>query len=138
MSNPNGSQSYSEWVDNLNLDQKIDRCKEVCHEMQSRFPELKIVSGYVTLESRPDRLEDHWWLVADQGKIIDPTANQWTVPIVEYVDPNQLDAEPTGRCPVCYRICYDGDTHCSWDKFSINSLPAVPTFSSGTIRDTMP
>jgi len=106
---------YEEWIEKTTLEKKINRCKELCIEMNDIFPELRLCSGFVTLAARPKLLEDHWWLTTPDGEIVDPTANQWLCPIIDYIDTEEEDFEPTGRCQGngCNKLCYDDDEYCS-------------------------
>lgn len=75
------------------------KCKEVTEEMQTVFPELRIVKGMVTIfESNKDY--QHQWLVDIEGNIVDPTKRQW-VAIIEYKEIKDGDNKPIGKCYGC-------------------------------------
>lgn len=77
-------------------------CEEASKEMVEAFPELKRVCGFV---HTPNGKEEHWWCVTADGKVVDPTASQFSV-VFEYeilvlkrtADRNRV---PVGRCLDC-------------------------------------
>lgn len=82
-----------------------------------RFPSLRRVPGYYY--DRPDGWShgEHWWLVDQAGRIIDPTADQFpTREQGHYVayDP-RLHCLPKGKCPCCCASLYssEGQVPCS-------------------------
>jgi len=52
------------------------KCKEMSEDMIAKNPELKLVRGhyYCPIWNRD---EPHWWCVAPDGTIVDPTARQF-------------------------------------------------------------
>lgn len=91
---------YADWIRN-NFPSKQSAklsCLEATAFMKHEFPELTRVRGHVLvgIHFRP-----HWWLITEDGEIVDPTSHQWDEPISLY-DPLPNDAEePVGRCLEC-------------------------------------
>lgn len=73
------------------------RCQQASTEMQSAFPELRIVKGhvYTTWGKRA-----HWWLVTEQGDVVDPTAAQFPN-ILEYEEWRPGMEVRVGKCMNC-------------------------------------
>jgi hypothetical protein len=102
---------YSEWI-TKNITEAYGKCKEMAEEMAKIFPELTIVRGHYYCMVWGER--EHWWLVDEQGHIVDPTAAQFpTKGNGEYVPWDEGAPEPTGMCPNCGEYCYDGNYCCS-------------------------
>ena len=119
--------SYSEWIENYRAE-RAARCVHCgqgapcgrshtagfCHDAANAmakafFPKLRVARGFVS--GHP-----HWWCVAADGEIVDPTADQFSdlgidLVYVEY-DEGKHGPLPTGRCPDCGGYVYDGDTFC--------------------------
>ena len=74
------------------------KCAEATAEMAAEFPELRQVRGHamVELQDRP-----HWWLVAPDGEIVDPTARQWEAAPSMYCELPPDAEEPHGKCIEC-------------------------------------
>lgn len=100
---------YQEYIKALGLTQRTayGKCREVCDEMLKHFPELKLVGGYIYDASWGQR--GHWWLVDEQGTIIDPTLIQFPCPSGIYDAFGEDNPQPTGMCPNCGEYCYDGE-----------------------------
>jgi hypothetical protein len=84
------------------------RCAEGTLEARKAFPELARVRGHVRGRG------DHWWCVAPDGTIIDPTRAQWN-PIpdaedYEFLDESTADRLPIGKCPGCGGFRYQGSS----------------------------
>jgi hypothetical protein len=86
--------------------------------MKEKFPELRPCRGQVLLSNLWER--DHAWLVTPEGHIVDPTESQFKqeyysggAKIVMYYPRDESEPEPTGMCPNCGGLCYDGGTCCS-------------------------
>lgn len=91
---------YSDWISNKFPSKQSAKlkCLEATACMKHEFPELIRVRGHVLvgIHFRP-----HWWLITEDGEIVDPTSHQWDEPISLY-DPLPNDAEePVGRCLEC-------------------------------------
>ncbi len=52
-------------------------CGVFTREMQRRFPELTRVPGFYYPPDSEWSHGEHWWLEDAQGRVIDPTADQW-------------------------------------------------------------
>ena len=113
-------------------------CASATLEMVKAFPELKRVAGYATTALHY-RVQ-HWWCVAPDGSIVDPTVRQFQGLVPEY-EPWQPGMEvKVGRCMNCGDDIYrpvgslDGSMHmciCSdecgrlfneWQTGEINEL----------------
>lgn len=84
--------------------------------MQAAFPELKRVRGHYICPVWGER--EHWWLVAPDGSIVDPTRDQFpSRGEFEYVELPADAEEPIGMCANCGGYSYaskgGGDTVCS-------------------------
>ena len=103
--------AYATWI-TANVTNTYGRCKDVSEQMSAAFPELTLVRGYYYCWSWGERT--HWWLVDEQGEIVDPTAAQFpSKGTGEYVAWVEGSPEPTGMCPNCGGYVYDGNTCCS-------------------------
>lgn len=71
------SQEYKAWIeDRLAAGTRpLNKCEEWTIEMQAAFPELQRVRGYVFLSAGYER--PHWWLIDEDGAVVDPTHKQW-------------------------------------------------------------
>jgi len=96
--------SYKEWVAAYlsRVGDPLQKCAEATLEMQEAFPELRRVRGVVRMVLDPDgakRPWPHWWLVAPEGDIVDPTGEQFPGLIV-YEEADEEDPI-VGRCANC-------------------------------------
>ncbi len=98
-------QKYREWINYYYPTKESARlqCKQATIAMQEEFPELKRVRGNVQvgLSFRP-----HWWLVDNKGVIVDPTAHQWDIKVIEYYELPEDAEEPLGKCINCGELSY--------------------------------
>lgn len=110
--------SYAEWIEAFVSSQPSrfvrGKCDTATAKMVAAFPELRRVAGFVYCTWGR---EQHWWCVAPDGSIIDPTASQY-VAILEYEeldldDPEVCRTIPTGVCMDCGGDTYEGRTFCS-------------------------
>lgn len=102
---------YLHWIERNVPKDCLNLCGPMVSEMAEKFPELRKACGEVLISTgywRP-----HWWLVAPDGEIIDPTVAQFSSEyyglhtyVVEY---NEFDRQPTGKCPQCGEYCFDGE-----------------------------
>jgi len=107
---------YLAYIRNLDMTytKAYGNCKEVCEGMKKRFPELRLVRGHYYCAVWSKR--GHWWLETESGERIDPTAMQFPSKgkgVYEEWDDSQ--PEPTGMCPNCGELCYNGEyvhEHC--------------------------
>jgi len=85
-------------------------CAQRTLDMVAAFPELTRVRGHVGKVS-PDT--EHWWCVAPDGTIIDPTAAQFRIGSV-YIPFRESEEEPAGVCVNCGGYRFNGlDSVCS-------------------------
>lgn len=105
------NQAYADWIA-ANVTETYGKCHEVSQAMAAAFPELRLVRGHYYCIAWGER--GHWWLATPDGSIVDPTAAQFpSKGTGEYVEWDDSQPEPTGRCPQCGELCYDGDYLCS-------------------------
>ena len=103
---------YEKWIKANVPENPFGQCKRVCENMVVAFPELRMVRGHYYDMVWGER--GHWWLVTPNGETVDPTAAQFpTKGHGVYVEWNEGDEEPTGKCPNCGTLCYGGDSCCS-------------------------
>jgi hypothetical protein len=101
---------YYHWVDE-NVPAAYGKCAAVTLNMQQMFPELERVRGHYCCWVWGRR--EHWWLVAPDGAIIDPTASQFpSKGNGEYIPWQEGAEEPTGICMNCGDYVYS-DLFCS-------------------------
>lgn len=101
--------AYIDWI--KTVVEPTGRCAEVTLEMQAAFPELTRVRGHYYCPFWGER--EHWWLVDEEGQVVDPTAAQFPSRGVGHYEPwDESRPEPTGMCPECGEYCYEGRTFC--------------------------
>jgi len=103
-------EKYREWISSYEGD-IWRKCAQVTALMADEFPELTRVRGHVEI-AESDRPQQHWWLETGDGKVVDPTADQWLM-ILRYHPWMEGVEEPTGKCPECGGYSYGGRTLCS-------------------------
>jgi hypothetical protein len=88
--------AYEEWIADFRRHNVWvrGRCREATEALCEAFPELKPVAGWANNA-------EHWWCVAPDGTIIDPTVSQFTSPILTYVAWKPGDLIRVGRCMNC-------------------------------------
>lgn len=106
--------TYQEWIDDFVrrfTGRTVGLCSSATQKMQSAFPELRRARGHVMTLAGYWRT--HWWCVAEDGRIVDPTKCQFAElgGVVEYLE--HEGPEPLGRCMGCGEYCYDDPTFCS-------------------------
>jgi len=103
--------NYQEYIKNLNLDysKAYGKCEKICKEMKEVFPELKLIRGHYYCIVWGER--QHWWLEAEDGKVIDPTAIQFPSKGTGVYEPWGDKEEPTGKCPNCGEYTYNEYIH---------------------------
>lgn len=75
------------------------KCQEASEAMKLAFPELTIVKGYVWAGAWGKR--GHWWLVDENGGIVDPTAKQFTSGVGSYEPWVPGSEVRVGKCMNC-------------------------------------
>lgn len=116
------SLGYELWIqDNYpDSDSAYLKCAEATEEMIAAFPELKRVRGLASVAepyNLPPTRTPHWWCVAPDGTIVDPTKHQYPTSILSYEEVDESRGPPSGKCPNCGGFCYCGAYLCS-DKCS--------------------
>ena len=114
-------QEYTDWINKYypTPQSAYRQCAEATLEMLGVFPELTRIRGLASIREPgdlPPTKTNHWWLTSPTGDVIDPTSHQWPTEVLEY-RPATPGREPTGKCPNCGDLCYDGDSLCT-DKCS--------------------
>jgi len=109
---------YNSWIQDNYPDPQSARlqCLEATEKMVSVFPELKRVRGLAAVKEPhdfPPTRTPHWWCVTPEGSIVDPTAHQYPTHIISYSESDESKGPPTGKCPNCGDLCYDGGYLCS-------------------------
>ena len=113
--------TYEEWIEQYVASQPSrfvrGKCADATSKMVEAFPELRRACGFAFCAWGRDQ---HWWCVAPDGAIVDPTAEQFAscggVFLYEEIDPNNEEDRkrvPTGRCMNCGDDVYEGKTFCS-------------------------
>lgn len=112
--------AYAEWIEAYVARRPSRFVRGLCGiataEMVAAFPELRRACGFVqVLHGNGEREEQHWWCVAPDGTVVDPTREQFlAVFSYEEIDPAKPHRRiPTGRCMDCGGDTFDGDTFCS-------------------------
>jgi hypothetical protein len=104
-------QQYQDWIKE-NVKDPLGTCAEHTQAMAQRFPELTRVRGHYLCLIWGKR--EHWWLVCQDGSIVDPTVAQFpSGRLGTYILWDENKKEPTGMCPNCAEYCYDGMSSCS-------------------------
>lgn len=115
------SQPYLDWMEEFNRSQKgcvRGKCHQASQAMVAAFPELRLVAGLVYQELGWGG-NQHWWCVAPDGSIVDPTADQFAlIGRYEALDPGSMATKnriPSGVCMWCGMPTYHGKSVCSDD-----------------------
>src|SRR6478609_5090804 len=88
------------------------KCAEATAEMAQAFPELRRVAGFALASWGDDQ---HWWCVAPDGSVVDPTAAQFGGVIFRYEEielANPHRPIPTGACGNCGEPAFGGSMFC--------------------------
>jgi hypothetical protein len=104
---------YAAWIDATypTRESAYGQCDEATARMVAAFPELKRVRGHYHCILWGERA--HWWCVSPEGDIVDPTARQFPSRGGHYEPWQEGEPEPTGMCPECGGLCYEGASVCS-------------------------
>lgn len=105
--------TYAEWIQAYvvrNNHFVRGKCKEAVEEMVTAFPELRKAAGFAHTDEGEAQ---HWWCIAPDGEVIDPTRSQYMV-VLEYEeldvnDPATRARVPIGKCANCGRETYEKD-----------------------------
>lgn len=115
------------------------KCAAATLAMAAAFPELRRAGGIVEVEwpgaVPPIRKEQHWWCVARDGSIVDPTISQFALPPtsvdyeeIDIADPAARERMPTGRCLNCGKDTYLGRDVCNQecaDAFALDCMGSL-------------
>lgn len=110
--------TYAEWIAAFVERSKgftRGKCATATREMVAAFPELRRAGGFAHVIWGRDQ---HWWCVAPDGSIVDPTASQFGLAGVfqyeelDFNDPATRARVPTGHCMDCGGDVYGGATFC--------------------------
>ena len=113
------NEQYNKWiVENYPTPESARlQCEEATKRMVEAFPnDLQRVRGLACVEEPyglPPTKTPHWWCVNVYGIVIDPTAHQYPTRILEYHVADESRGGPTGKCPNCGELCYEGRYLCS-------------------------
>lgn len=105
---------YTQWIEKhiTTSGEAYGNCDQITKKMAEEFPELTRVRGHYYCIAWGERT--HWWLTTPEGKIIDPTAAQFSSQgRGTYIPWNEGDKEPTGKCPNCGEYSWDHQDFCS-------------------------
>lgn len=91
-------EAYRRWIADHVLSDPCGKCAEITRYMVDAFPELKRVRGHYVCPV--DGRFTHWWLVAPDGRIVDPTSQQFASKGTGTYEPH-VGPDPTGRCLNC-------------------------------------
>jgi hypothetical protein len=104
------SPNYQQWIAAHQPTDPRGKCVDTTKAMAEAFPELRRVRGHYLCPF--DGRRAHWWLVTPEGRIIDPTVEQFAScgmgDYEEYVGP-----EPTGHCLNCGALLYSSEGFCN-------------------------
>ncbi len=106
------NEKHEKWIENYVSRQPSrfvrGKCDEATAEMRAAFPELRRVAGlaYWVAPHGKSIIDQHWWLVDEQGAIVDPTVEQFggaavTYEPIDLSDPAQAAKVPNGKCMEC-------------------------------------
>jgi hypothetical protein len=112
--------TYSEWIERYVASQKErfvrGKCASATKAMVEAFPELRRAAGFVHCTWGR---EEHWWCVAPDGSVVDPTVEQFEAVAryeeLDLSDPKTRSKVPTGRCLNCGGAVYAFATFCDED-----------------------
>jgi len=104
MMSPIDAMTHDEWIERYVSAQPgrfvRGKCDAATRAMVAVFPELRRACGFAHSAWGADQ---HWWCVAFDGWIVDPTASQFPSAVdYEEIDPaTDRDRVPTGVCMNC-------------------------------------
>lgn len=111
-------EKYQEWILKNVKHDGYGQCQIATKTMAKAFPELTRVRGHYFCPVWGER--PHWWLVTQDGEIVDPTKNQHPSKGKGHYEPwDESQPEPTGICPNCGEYCYGGKSVCSDECFKL-------------------
>jgi len=103
---------YEDWIRAEVPADPIGLCAAITATMAEEFPELRRVRGHYHCPMWGRRA--HWWLVAPDGRVVDPTVAQFPSRGTGEYEPWPEGApEPTGKCLNCGEYTYGGRSACT-------------------------
>jgi hypothetical protein len=95
--------TYEEWIEQYFGPKRATPgwCKTACDDLAKAFPELTPVPGFA--RTPLGGFQEHWWCVAPDGAIVDPTAAQFDAHggVVAYEPAQPDDLVRVGKCMDC-------------------------------------
>lgn len=105
-------EKYKIWIAKNVPKECRNQCAKYTEQMDKAFPELTRVRGHYYCAFQGER--QHWWLIDEEGEVVDPTASQFPSKGIGFYDIwDETQEEPTGKCPNCGDYCYKGRHVCS-------------------------
>lgn len=105
-------------------------CHEATTAMVTAFPELQQVRGHVICPA-PWGKRAHWWCVAPDGKIIDPTRAQFTAGVLAYEPYVEGDEVRVGTCMNCGEAIWGDPQRASTDICSQRCYESYAAYLMG-------
>jgi len=107
--------TYAEWIAAYveKFGDVTGLCEEATVGMLAQFSELKRVRGHVRWQGQREKPWPHWWCVAPDGSIVDPTVEQFPAVELVYEAWDERRPEPTGKCHDCGDYVFGGSEFCS-------------------------
>lgn len=106
-----GISRYDNWV-KRNVPDPLGKCGTYSRLMKQQFPELTLIRGHYLCPLWGQR--EHWWLVASDGSIVDPTYQQFpSKGEGDYIPLDESAPEPNGKCMNCGEYYFGSDPYCS-------------------------
>lgn len=98
--------TYAEWIAAYVAKHQslLGLCSSATTEMVAAFPELQRVPGRVLTAAWGER--EHWWCVAPDGTVVDPTASQFPGGVAEYIPWRPGSEVRVGKCINCGEVIY--------------------------------
>ena len=122
-------EQYEQWVAENVTSDGYGQCAELTLRMEAAFPELTRVRGHYSCPVWGERA--HWWLIATDGKVVDPTKAQFPSNGCGVYDSwTEGEEEPTGKCPNCGGYIYGGRAVCS-DKCHHEYIAYLADYANG-------
>lgn len=85
------------------------QCSDMTTRMAAAFPELVRTRGHYVCA---DHRHPHWWLIAPDGTVIDPTVEQFAMCGGGLYEP-YLGPEPKGHCLDCGELLFSDTPFCN-------------------------